>query len=87
MKKKTIESAADKPYFWVRYVDNTFIIWPHGESKLEIFLTHLNNRRDSIKITMEKEEAGSIPFLDVHVSRSGKKLTTSVYSKKTHTDR
>ena len=36
---------------------------------------------------MEKEEAGFIPFLDVRVSRSGKKLTTSVYFKKTHMDR
>ena len=42
------ESASDKPSLWVRYVDDTFVIWPHGESKLHTFLAHLNDRQDSI---------------------------------------
>ena len=82
--EEVIKSASDKPSLWVRYVDDTFVIWPHGDSKLQTFLAHLNDRQDSIKFTMEKEETGSIPFF---VSKSGKKFTTSVYRKKTHTDR
>ena len=82
--EEALDTATDKPFFWVRYVDDTFVIWQHGEAKLQTFLNHLNNRRESIQFTMEKEEAGSIPFLDVLVSKSGKTLTTSVYRKKTH---
>ena len=36
--------------------------------------------------TMEREEDGTIPILDVHMKRDGDKLTTSVYRKPTHTD-
>lgn len=28
---------------WSRYVNDTFIIWPHGRDELDIFLEHLNN--------------------------------------------
>jgi hypothetical protein len=59
------------------------VIWQHGETKLQAFLNHLNARRELIKFTMEKEDTGSIPFLDVLVWEL-KELTMSVYRKKTH---
>ena len=77
--EEAIDSAAHKPSLWVRYVDDTFVIWPYDRGKLQDFLSHLNNRQESIKFTMEEENAGSIPFLDVLVKRSGNHLTTSVY--------
>ena len=63
------------------------VFWPYDRGKLQDFLSHLNNRQESIKFTMEEENAGSIPFLDVLVKRSGNHLTTSVYRKRTHTNR
>ena len=36
---------------------------------------------------MEMEEDGQLPFLDVLVKRNGEKLSTTVFRKKTHTDR
>jgi hypothetical protein len=33
--KKAIEQAAHKPICWFRYVDDTFIIWPHGQELTE----------------------------------------------------
>ena len=86
-KEEAIDSATYKPSLWVRYVDDTFVIWPYDRDKLQDFLGHLNNRQESIKFTMEEENAGSIPFLDVLVKRSGNQLTTSVYRKRTHTNR
>jgi hypothetical protein len=49
------------------YVDDTFIIWPHGHSKLAEFLDHLNGVQENIKFTMEMEREGHIPFLDIDI--------------------
>jgi L-asparaginase/Glu-tRNA(Gln) amidotransferase subunit D len=56
------------------------VIWPHDRDKLQGNFDHLNSRQQSINFTME-ENAGSIPFLVTN------QLTTSVYRKKTHTNR
>ena len=84
--QEAIERALDKPKLWVRYVDNTFVIWQHGQDKLESFLELLNNMRDPIKFTIEIEQNGQLPFMDVLVEKGGEQLTTSVYRKHTHTD-
>ncbi|MDA8031702.1 MAG: reverse transcriptase domain-containing protein, partial [Alphaproteobacteria bacterium] len=80
-------TADREPKLWLRYVDDTFIIWPHGRTQLVAFLNHLNNLCEKIQFTMEVEEENQLPFLDVLVRRNGDSLSTSVYRKKTHTDR
>jgi hypothetical protein len=35
-KTKEIEQVTHKPIWWFRYVDNTFVIWPHGQEILTI---------------------------------------------------
>ena len=75
-----------KPEAWFRYVDDTFIVWRHGEDELVKFLDHLNSQHPSIQFTMEFEENGHIPFLDVKVQRSDTSLSFSIYRKPTHTD-
>ena len=79
-----IETAQQRPSLWLRYVDDTFVIWPHGRDSLEDFLSHINSLRPSIEFTMED---GRLPFLDVLVHKEGQQLTTTVYRKPTHTDR
>ena len=82
-----LESAESKPATWLRYVDDTFVIWNKGRDKLLDFLEHLNSIRPSIQFTMELEEDRKLPFLDVMVTRRDDRLSTSVYRKQTHTDR
>ena len=82
-----VEKADQPPSLWLRYVDDTFVIWPHGRDRLNDFLSHLNSLAPSIQFTMEIEEGGKLPFLDVLVQRGCDGLTTSVYRKPTHTDR
>ena len=65
----------------------TLVIWQHGLDKLELFRQHLNSISNPIKFTMEIENNGQLPFLDVPVNRTDDTMTTSVYRKKTHTDR
>ena len=69
---------------WLRYVDDVFAIWPHGDCLLEIFHQHLNGQNSSIQFTMERELEGKIAFLDVQIERQGTATLTSVFSKKTH---
>jgi hypothetical protein len=85
--QKAIETSHTKPRMWLRYVDDTFTIWQHGNNQLETFKDHLNSIAPTIRFTMEKEEEGKIPFLDVNVQRVGSQLEMSVYYKKTHTGR
>lgn len=82
-----VDTSPLQPKLWLRYVDDTFVVWPHGQDALHAFLQHLNGVRDSIQFTMEAESNKEISFLDVLVRRSDKGLSTSVFRKKTHTDR
>jgi hypothetical protein len=67
----------------LRYVDDTFVVWPHGPSSLQGFLCHLSSVRPAIQFTMEVETNNNLPFLDVLVTN----LSTRVYRKPTHTGR
>ena len=83
-----IVTAEHRPRVWLRYVDDTFVIWQHGPTNLQLFLNHLNGLHSNINFTMEQERNGSISFLDVSVTRKPDgTLTRSIYRKPTHTDR
>jgi hypothetical protein len=74
-----------KPSLWLQYVDDEFVVWPHGQKGLHYFLSHLNNLRPSIQFTTEIESNSAIPLLDVLVISKGMTLATEVYRKPTHT--
>jgi hypothetical protein len=48
--REVLPSAPLKPRCWFCYVDNTFVIWPHGQETLKDFLHHLNSFHQSIPI-------------------------------------
>jgi hypothetical protein len=82
-----LESCEQKPKLWVRYVDDTFVIWPFGAESLPEFLNHLNSvpGMESIQFTYEMEIDSTLPFLDVLVRRKGLMFETTVYRKPTNT--
>ncbi|XP_049792346.1 uncharacterized protein LOC126199468 [Schistocerca nitens] len=84
---QALDSATCKPKVWYRYVDDTFVVWSHGEEQLGEFLRPLNSLHANITFTMEVEKDKKLPFLDVLVTRDGENLGHSVYRKPTHTDR
>ena len=70
---------------WIRYVDDTFAYIKIEH--LEKVKNELNSFHANIKFTHELEEKGSIPFLDVKISRTeDDEIETSVYRKETNTD-
>jgi hypothetical protein len=69
LESKSLASSPLKPKLWIRFIDDTFVIWPHGHENLKKFVDHLNNYSEHIKFTMEIEVDGSLPFLDVCVTK------------------
>jgi len=85
--RKALNSYPLRPAWWKRFVDDTNLNWTHGKAELEKFFSDLNSISSEIKFTMELEENGKIPFLDVLISRKEDgTLGHQVYRKKTHTN-
>ncbi|XP_046397729.1 uncharacterized protein LOC124164448 [Ischnura elegans] len=83
-----IGSYDKKPKLWLRYVDDTFVICPHGPEELQSFLKHVHSQHPAIQFTMEMEKDRRIPFLDMMVNkRIDGSLGHEIYRKPTHTDR
>jgi hypothetical protein len=53
LEKLALTLAQHKPSLWLCYVDDTFVVWPHGPEQLQNFLSHLNSLRPTIQFTME----------------------------------
>jgi hypothetical protein len=83
--KLALDLAQHKPSVMLWYVEDTFVVWSHGPSQLQDFLSHLNSLRPSIQFTMETESEIVIAFLDVLVIREETTPATTVYRKPTHT--
>jgi hypothetical protein len=70
-----------------RYMDDTFVIWPHCQDKLHEFLNHLNGLHKKIQFTVETEKDGHLPFLDIDTYRKTDcSLCHKIYRKPTHTN-
>ena len=66
---KVINSFPFTPDEWKRYVDDIFAKWNHGIDKLHDLLSHLNSLSQHIKLTIEMEKDGKLPFLDVLLTK------------------
>ena len=74
-----------KPELWLRFIDDIFSIWTHGEEKLKDFITYINSVNPNIQFTCEYSNV-SVNFLDVLVSVDKNViLSTDLYTKPTDT--
>ena len=53
VEQKFLETQSKKPLIWLRYIDDIFFIWTHGEQKLNRFLKDLNNFTPNLSFTRE----------------------------------
>jgi hypothetical protein len=63
--KHALETATHKPTYWYRYVDDTFIIWPHGKDMQMELLEHINKQHNKIKFTIHHSNS---PFKFIYTS-------------------
>ena len=67
-----------KPFFYLRYVDDTFLTFSSRNDALSFF-HKLNDLHPSLSFTMEEEKSNKLPFLDVPVERCEFSFLNSVY--------
>nr|VZI49436.1 unnamed protein product [Spirometra erinaceieuropaei] len=81
---KSLVFQHHRPKFWVRYVDDTFVVIDRDQ--LLILKEHINAVFPDIQFTMEEEENNQLAFLDVLLCRKDcGGLKTSVFRKATNT--
>ncbi|XP_023028461.2 uncharacterized protein [Leptinotarsa decemlineata] len=83
---RAFDTSHLKPTCWLRYVDDVFVIWPHGSEDLHAFLNHINSSHLDLKFAMEFENNNSFPFLDVLITKPNNSFSYTVYRKPTHTN-
>ena len=71
-----------KPWVWLRYIDDIFFVWTHGEDKLHDFLSRLNEVHPKLKFTYEYSTE-QINFLDVIVKKEKDEFVTDLYCQAT----
>ena len=86
LEERALEQFVPRPSTWHRFVDDVFsVVKKHAVNNL---LQHLNGQHPAIHFTMEVEEHGQLPFLDLSVRRREEGLlSTTIYKKPTHTGR
>ena len=59
-------SSPLKPIIYCRYIDDIFLIWPHGNDSLTHFFELANDIHQNIIFTHERSKT-TLPFLDISV--------------------
>jgi hypothetical protein len=80
--REIMDKGKEKIKFWKRYVDDVFAII-RGDGDPDEILHQANSISLTVKFTLEQEKDGSLPFLDIVITRRENKLENSVYRKKT----
>ena len=71
-----------KPVFYRRYIDDIFALFSSPDHA-DKFREYLSSKHPNIEFSIEKEQDGCLPFLDVNIFRENDKFATNVYRKKT----
>ena len=69
------------PKYYPRYVDNIFLLF-NAKDHVKKFLRYGNSRHPNIKFTCEEENDNKTSFLDISITRTENKFTTSIFRKK-----
>ena len=84
LEEKIFKDCDKRPLTWWRYIDDTFMLWQHGEKELEKFLEFVNYYHPTIKFTANYSRK-EVNFLDVSVRKTINQLVTDLYIKPTDT--
>ena len=82
---RLLTGSWNKPFVWLRYIDDIFAIWIYGEDKFKDFMLYINSINSSFQLSCIYSKE-CVQFLDVSVSvdNSGS-ISTDLYVKPTDT--
>ena len=76
-----LNNSEKKPIIFLRYIDDIWGIWQHGESELKKFHKKANEINENIKVEL-RSSTKEIEFLDLLLKIENKKLITDLFEKK-----
>ena len=76
-----LETQTNKPFCWVRNIDDIFFIWTHGQEKLKMF-QKINKFHPNLKFTGDSSEE-NVAFLGLKVKLKEVKIETDLHVKST----
>lgn len=82
LESEFLQTRALKPFYYKRYIDDIFLIWPHSEQELLSFISDFNDAHPSISFS-HTYSTSTLSFLDVSISIVNDKLSTALYRKPT----
>ena len=71
-----------KPMFYRCYIYDIFVLFSSPDHA-DKFREYLLSKHPNMKFSIEKEEDGHLPFLDIKIFHENDKFATNVYRKKT----
>ena len=71
-----------QPFVWLRYIDDIFFIWTHGEAELKKFMERLKFFLPNLKFIYESSKK-RVAILDLNVSLENGSVTTDLHTKST----
>ena len=67
-----------KPVFYRPYIDDIFVLFSSPDHA-DKFSEYLSSKHPNITFSIEKEEYGCLPFVDINIFRENYKFATNVY--------
>ena len=80
--KYLLDNCTNKPFLYLCYIYDIFVIWQQGEDKLGLFHEYVNSIHPNIKLT-STSSANNISYHDVSASLDDTNIHTSIYTKST----
>ena len=84
LERLLLRSVALRPFSWLRFIDDSEMMWSHGRETLTTFLDEANNFHPSIKLTAEISTKQHV-FLNTKSSLVGDTISVDLYTKPTDT--
>ena len=72
LEETALATFVSPPSMWLRFVDDISSVIRRDAA--EALLCHLNAQHQAIQFTIEREEAETLPFMDIKVRRNGERL-------------
>lgn len=82
LERNFLKSQSCKPICWLRFIDDIFLIWTHGEESLSKFLQQLNTF-SPLQFTWNTSTS-TINFLDLNVNLQNGLISTTIFTKPTN---